>query len=624
MQFAISISFTLVTVFGMSLLALFLFRSYQTVTERIVLEDNARILEQVNINLNSYLRNMMRISDSVYYNSIRQTDLASAGIDDDLNLLYEANKDTLVGLACFTEDGSLISAVPFSSLKSGIDVTSQEWFLKASEKMENLHFSDFHVQNLFENSSGRYYWVISLSRGVEITRNGNLESGILLVDMDFSGIRQLFTKVNSQSQGYVYLADSDGKLIYHPKQNLIFSNLIEEDNLHDALLEDGTYRETFGGEERMLVVKTVGYTGWKIISVTPIANLSGSFSRTRMMVILILLIAMTVMVLLNQFISVRILKPLKRLETSVREIDLSPTEVPQIYIGGSDEIQHLGRTIRSMVLEMRRLTDGLVKEQEEKRKSELDALQSQINPHFLYNTLDSIMWMIEAEKYEDAISMVQALGNLFRISLSKGRTIITVGEEIRHAENYIAIQKYRYKNKFEAFWEIDETLLPYRTIKLIIQPLVENAIYYGMEFMDGDGEIHIRVKSDGSDLLIEVEDNGPGIPPERLASLLTDENRERSRGSGIGLRNVHQRIQLYFGPAYGLEIESEPDEGTLVRIRQPLCLELPEEASVKNIPAKGELPDDISAKNVPAEDDPAKDSDRKFAFSKEEKGGDAL
>jgi two-component system sensor histidine kinase YesM len=234
------------------------------------------------------------------------------------------------------------------------------------------------------------------------------------------------------------------------------------------------------------------------------------------------------------------------------------------------------------------------------------------------------MWMIEAEKYEDAISMVQALGNLFRISLSKGRTIITVGEEIRHAENYIAIQKYRYKNKFEAFWEIDETLLPYRTIKLIIQPLVENAIYYGMEFMDGDGEIHIRVKSDGSDLLIEVEDNGPGIPPERLASLLTDENRERSRGSGIGLRNVHQRIQLYFGPAYGLEIESEPDEGTLVRIRQPLCLELPEEASVKNIPAKGELPDDISAKNVPAEDDPAKDSDRKFAFSKEEKGGDAL
>ena len=167
--------------------------------------------------------------------------------------------------------------------------------------------------------------------------------------------------------------------------------------------------------------------------------------------------------------------------------------------------------------------------------------------------------------------MVQALGSLFRISLSKGKTLITIEDEIRHAQSYVAIQKYRYKNRFEAYFDVDQSLTHYKTIKLIIQPLIENAIYYGMEFMDGDGEIHIRVKPDGTDLSIEVADNGPGIPKERLASLLTEETRERSRGSGIGLRNVHQRIQLYFGSAYGLEIESEPDEGTLVRIRLPLC-----------------------------------------------------
>src|SRR5699024_2934005 len=128
----------------------------------------------------------------------------------------------------------------------------------------------------------------------------------------------------------------------------------------------------------------------------------------------------------------------------------------------------------------------------------------QINPHFLYNTLDSIMWMIEAENYEDAISMIQALGSLFRISLSRGKTIITVQEELQHAKNYIAIQKYRYKNKFEACFEVDESLLPYKTVKLILQPLIENAIYYGMEFMDGDGEIYIRAKTDGTDLFFEV------------------------------------------------------------------------------------------------------------------------
>ncbi|MCI8317254.1 MAG: sensor histidine kinase [Lachnospiraceae bacterium] len=569
MQFTISISFTLVTVIGMALLGIFLLRSYQSAMETLALEDNERLLNQVDINLNSYLRNMMRISDSVYYNSIKQIDFGASGIDNDLNLLYEANKDTLVSLACFSEEGQLISAVPFSSLKPDIDVTEQDWFLKASEKMENLHFSDIHVQNLFDNSSDRYYWVISLSRGVEITRNGSLESGILLVDMDFSGIQQLFTKVNIQSPGYVYLVDSNGKLIYHPKQNLIFSNLIEENNIQDAALEDGIHKESFHGEERMLVVKTVGYTGWKIISVTPIKRLYGTFFRSQLMAFLVVAIAILVMIFLNQLVSVRVVKPLKRLENSVKEIDFSPT--PQIYIGGPHEIQHLGKTIQSMVVEMRRLTDDIVREQEEKRKSELDALQSQINPHFLYNTLDSIMWMIEAEKYEDAISMVQALGSLFRISLSKGKTLITIEDEIRHAQSYVAIQKYRYKNRFEAFFDVDNSLTHYKTIKLIIQPLIENAIYYGMEFMDGDGEIHIRVKPDGADLSIEVADNGPGIPTERLSSLLTEETRERSRGSGIGLRNVHQRIQLYFGSAYGLEIESEPDEGTLVRIRLPLC-----------------------------------------------------
>lgn len=242
---------------------------------------------------------------------------------------------------------------------------------------------------------------------------------------------------------------------------------------------------------------------------------------------------------------------------------------PQIYIGGPPEIKHLGETIRSMVVQLRQLTDDIVKEQEEKRKSELDALQSQINPHFLYNTLDSIMWMVESEQYEDAISMVQALGRLFRISLSKGKNIITVAEELQHARSYLDIQKYRYKNKFRSFFEIEEGIEQCKTIKLIIQPLIENAIYYGMEYMDGDGEIHIRAYAKEQDLFIEVEDNGLGMPEDVVEHLLTDNTRSRSKGSGIGIRNVHQRIQLYFGEEYGLEITSEPDEGTMVRIHLP-------------------------------------------------------
>jgi len=158
--------------------------------------------------------------------------------------------------------------------------------------------------------------------------------------------------------------------------------------------------------------------------------------------------------------------------------------------------------------------DDIVKQQEEKRRNELDALQSQINPHFLYNTLDSIIWMVESERYEEAISMVTALANLFRISLSQGRTIITVKEEFNHAKNYSNIQKVRFKNKFEVTFMLDEKIEKYLTIKLIIQPLLENAIYYGMEAMDGDGEILVQGYEQGDSICIDVIDNGSYVTYE--------------------------------------------------------------------------------------------------------------
>lgn len=566
-QFVIAASFTLVAILGMGFIGVFLYQGYGSAAEDMVLSNSKQVIDQVEINLNTYLRNMMRISDAVYYNVIKNTDLDEESMSQEMNLLYEVYRDNLVGLACFTDTGELISSVPMGNLKENVDVTKQSWFVDAQDKMENLHFSDLHVQNIFENSTNRYYWVISLSRGVELTNSGKMSEGILLVDMDFSGIRQLFAKVNSQNMGYVYLMDSDGKIIYHPRQNLIFSNMIQENNEIAKTYEDGAHRETFEGEDRMVAVKTVGYTGWKIVSVMPMEKFLGDFSRTRTMAVMIIIVAILVMIFANQFVAVRVAKPLRNLEDSLTGIGMD--REPQIYIGGPPEIQHLGETIRSMVEQLRQLTDDIVREQEEKRKSELDALQSQINPHFLYNTLDSIMWMIEAEKYDDAISMVQALSRLFRISLSKGKNIITVGEELQHAKNYLDIQKYRYKNKFTSYFEIEEGIEKYKTIKLIIQPLIENAIYYGMEYMDGDGEIYVRAYTKEEDLFIEVEDNGLGMQKAQVESLLTDGTRIRSKGSGIGIRNVHQRIQLYFGTEYGLEILSEPDEGTMVRIHLP-------------------------------------------------------
>lgn len=570
LQFVLSASFTLVALVGMVFIGVFLYQSYGRAAEEMMLNDNIQLINQVEINLNHYLRSMMRVSDAVYYNVIKKVDMETEDISQELNLIYEVNKDNLVSIACFSQKGELMGAAPAGSIKNDVDVTEQSWFSHAENKMENLHFSELHVQNIFENSNGRYYWVVSLSRGVEVTREGKPSGGILLVDMNFSGIRQLFTEINSRGMGYVYLVNSEGDIIYHPRQNLIFSNMLKENNGMASHYDDGVHEEKFQGEERTVIVKTVGYTGWKIVSVTPKAELIRDFDSTKITAVIIIILAVTLMIFANQFVAVQIAKPMKKLENSLKGIGVDLQ--PEIYIGGSPEIQHLGKTIRSMVEQLRQLTADIVREQEAKRKSELDALQSQINPHFLYNTLDSIMWMIESERYEEAVAMVNALGKLFRISLSRGKNIISIGEELQHARSYLDIQKFRYKNKFTSYFSIEEGIEKYKTIKLIIQPLIENAIYYGMEYMDGEGEIHILAYTEGEELFMEVRDNGPGMPREQVEKLLAEEpqnTESRSRGSGIGLRNVHQRIRLYFGSNYGLEITSEPDEGTSVKIHLP-------------------------------------------------------
>ena len=570
-RFMISMSFTFVALTGMILITAVLLNRYERTLERQVLSDSQKLIGQVEINLNTYLRSMMRSSDAVYYNVIKKVDFDKDDISRELSLLYEANKDNLVSIACFTRDGELLGAAPVGSLKKNVNITAQSWFEDASDKMENLHFSDLHVQNIFENKSGRYYWVVSLSRGVELTNDGKMSGGILLVDMNFSGIQQLFTEVNNDGKGYVYLIGRDGEIIYHPRQNLIFSNIIQENNQTASTYDEGVHNEEFQGEQRVVVVKTVGYTGWKIVSVVSKESLFSDLNQTRMMALLNLVLAIFLMIFVNQYVAVRITDPLKKLEKSIQGIEMK--QQPVVYIGGPPEIQHLGLTIRFMVEELQELTDKMVKEQEEKRKNELDALQSQINPHFLYNTLDSIMWMIESERYEDAVSMVQALGRLLRISLSRGKNVISVGDELQHARSYLAIQRYRYKNKLTSYFEVEPDIEQYKTIKLVIQPLIENAIYYGMEYMDGEGEIHIRAYTREQDLYLEVDDNGPGMPEEQVEHLLTGGEKARQKGSGIGLKNVNQRIQLYFGTQYGLEIESEPDEGTVVRIHIPKTTE---------------------------------------------------
>lgn len=637
-QGTILMAFTIISFVLLMILGLVLYQLFARRMRTSSVESTEQIVQQSVINLEDYLANMRRISDAVYYNVIKNADLSTDSIDREMDLIYEAHLEHLVSMALFTADGRLISASPIATTKENLDVTTQSWFTEALRKTDNLHFSTPHVENLFLDPAYRYRWVISLSRAVEIYENGTPTMGVLLVDMNYSTIDRMMERINQDSSGqYIYLTDSSGSLIYHPKQMQINYGILTENNINEAHYQDGHHQELYLGARRQVLLNSVSYTGWKMIAVIPASAYGVDASSLRFVVILLVSISLLVMIFVNQIVSRQISLPLNRLNRSIKRMEGGDVVPEDIYVGGSEEVEHLGRTLRSSMTRINQLMEDIVVEQEEKRKSEMDALQSQINPHFLYNTLDSIVWMIEGEHNKDAVFMVTQLASLFRISLSRGKNIIPLAQELKHAENYMNIQKVRYKNNFSVVFDIDENIRDYLSVKLIIQPILENAIYYGVGDMDPDDGAEIRIRGwlipDGEtekgtaapavvaehaqpeavrtadsgkdwrpepaeanaggrahrqmiqamsvgDIYIAVSDNGYGMPPEVCENLLKDDEESRKRvpkhGSGVGLVNVHNRIRIRFGAQYGLMAASEPDEGTTITIHLPAIPDTPE------------------------------------------------
>ena len=568
-QMVISLSFTAVAVVGMLFMGGSLYLWMSGTASAMVEESSQKVLAQVNLNLDSYLRRMMRVSDAMYYRVIKNTDLATGSLQQGMDLLYEENRDALVSIALFDGQGRLVQATPLATLKEDCRPAEKGWYQAALNKMENFHFSAPHVQNLFGDPTYSYPWVVSLSRYVQLTRDGVTESGVLLVDMSFAGIEQVCRSAELPNDGYVYLIDGDGELIYHPRQQLIYAGLLKENTQAAAGYRDGSLVETFEGEKRQITVKTVGYTGWKLVGVAPAGPVAGGFGAMFPFGLSLLLFSAFLLAFLNFRISEGITDPIRRLEQSVRQMEAGREDV-EIEEAGCYEVQRLGHAIRSMVSTMRHLMQDIIQQESQKRRSELEVLQSQINPHFLYNTLDSVIWMTEAGRYQEAIQMVTSLARLFRISLSRGKSIIPLQDELEHARHYMTIQEIRYKNRFSTRILTQNGTEGLYTLKLVVQPILENAIYHGMAACEDDGLILVTARREGGDVVIEVADNGTGMRPEVVAQLL-DEDRAAppGKGSGIGVRNVHRRIRLTFGEPYGLTIRSEPDEGTVVQIRLP-------------------------------------------------------
>ena len=564
---SVLMTLSLVTVTVMGFL---LYHRFKLASDKSAVANTEMTVESTIDRLNSSLLDLRQISDAANYNIVQEYDISSQEFTRQFSMLYETNVDKIQSLALYGYDGMLIESEPVATVKDNVKVADQKWYQDARSEIENIHFSTPHVQNLFDDGTFRYHRVVSLSRSVDINDGSTSGSGVLLVDMKYSVLEDMLERINETSSGiYYYLCSRDGEIIYHPRWTEINRGLFKEKNNKVASYEDGIYEMKTDGQKENIVVGSVAYTGWKLIGVVPESVQETSINKFRYYIITTTLILVMMLLQVNRFISRKISRPIRELDESVKAYEAGA--MPDIYIGGSAEIRHLGYSVQKSYEQIEALMKEIIQQQTERRKSELDALQSQINPHFLYNTLESITWMIEAQRNKEAVVMISELAKLLRVSLSRGKTIISIGDELQHGRSYMNIQRVRYKERFKVEFLIDEEIKNYCIVKLVIQPLLENAIYYGVGNMDedDDGQILIRGEKKGEDIYISIEDNGMGMPEDIRGNILTDNSKVPKHGSGVGVINVHSRISLMFGPEYGLEVYSELDEGTKVVIHIP-------------------------------------------------------
>jgi two-component system sensor histidine kinase YesM len=444
----------------------------------------------------------------------------------------------------------------------------------AASGEDSSFVSSAHVENLID---GRYPWVISLVR--QIRGQAGAALGFIKVDLNYAVIEDLCKDIQLGSSGYVFILGSSGDIVYHPRQQLVYGNLKSERIPELLALRAGFLTASVDGREILYTAKPSARTGWIIVVVSYLSELLEGSRRAIYTFALLALLCFAVSVLVSAFVSARISRPIEALRRSMQEVEKGNFDM-DITVECSNEVYQLARDCDIAVKKVRDLIEQNRKEGEQKRLLELRALQAQINPHFLYNTLDSIIWMVELGENERAIDVISSLARFFRLGISRGSEVITIRTEIEYLETYLSIQKMRYKDKLDYEIAFQPELYGYRILKLLVQPLVENAIYHGIKNKESPGVVRVSGEREGELMLIRVSDDGVGMKSERLEALLRslaspgfDPAADSGSSGGVGVRNVQERIALYFGAEYGLSFDSSPGIGTVVTVRIPLVEE---------------------------------------------------
>ncbi len=534
-----------------------------------------QLIDQVNNDIDSYITYMENISEIVskrrnvrnylFLESLsaqREQELHEE-IAEQFATMMNVRED-IYNIAVISDNGRRMIGDGSRPENPYADIQNAQWYKQAMESESGITLSSSHVQNIL---SGSYTWVVTLSRRLSDPYHVDRRGAMLFVDLNYQAIQDLCERISLGKRGYIYILDQEGQILYHPQQQLIYSG-IKSELIQEVLECRDNYFQTKGRDAKLYTVSRSEKTGWTVVGVSYMDELvvdRKDIERTyAVVVVLLLLFAM----LAISLIAGRITKPLMVLKDVMQSSDTGHLNKVDMTDVPDNEIGALSQSFNVMTDQIHRLIEENKEEQRQKRHSEQRALQAQINPHFLYNTLDSIIWMAESGKNDEVVLMTASLARMMRSTLNSQQEIVTIEQEMLHVRSYLTIQQMRYRDKLEFEIDIDPEIRQVGIVKLVVQPLVENAIYHGIKYKENKGWLQITGRREGDRVVISITDSGQGMDQDTLKNIFK-KHKVNYTNNGVGVYNVQSRLQLYYGEEYGLHYESSPGCGTTVRIVIP-------------------------------------------------------
>ena len=527
--------------------------TYSSSVETTYLKQVISTSEQALSNYSNYMDGVINASDAIQkrlVNENSETIQSKGGVFFDEIMVVS---QSIESISLYDTNGRMITSDSnYVSELSPEDVKKEEWFSSSV---------DAPLVNIFSRVNSASYFTLSKVMSIN---NGN-DSAILKIIYDFSGIASMIDEVQLGEGGHVYIFDNDYLPVYASSE----VSDREKDIIQKTVI--GNVRLDDGKNSIYLYISTIPKTRWRLVIATNINGLTQAKKKLLINCIVYTTLALIAFLFLFYAISTQISKPIVRLQREMEAVeDLSFRLQSDSTIGGTKEIVSLNKSFCKMMNRIHDLAQEVVNEQKEQNKAELKALQNQINPHFLYNTLDSIIYMIDENENEKAEEMIVALSRFFRISISRGKNIIPVKSELDHVKYYLQIQKMRFGDSFSYDVDASDEVLSLPIIKLILQPIVENAIVHGLGEKPEEGAmIKIKAYLDSSYLCFDIEDNGFGMLPDKIEEIYQS-FKDKTIHRGVGLSNVYQRIRIFYGEKADIIVDSSLDDGTKISIRIPL------------------------------------------------------